>query len=609
MPTSRFIRRSYPSLLILFLGALLYAALIGRHDVGYFEDDAVYVLSARSILSGQYRDLTAPKQPPEIHFLPGFPLLLAPAVAIVSGHWNALKIVPWLLAVLCGFLSWGLYRRWFPEKYVWVALALFVFNAFVIEMSDLLLSEWALLAVSLGVMWLLSNLEKRVMRRDQILLAVLLTWAALIRPEGILLSAALAVALLLRKKSWKPYRWILPIPFLAVAGWALRNYVASGLVSTYTHLWQPPTVSHVIRTLSALPQMILGVQTSGLGNGVLLAIGAALLIGGVWTQWKSTAILECRVVPLYIALFMMVRLIWSVFDARFFLPLIPFLAAYMLQGCLALSRRARPMIGTVLIGMLLITVVVRDVVATADWRAASFNRVPWHSLAFVRNQIPAQATFLANRGGLLTLYTGHLNTGSIEVESPAELAYRLKASGTSYVWVRRQPIVDRHVQRQWVRGDHFLSRWPSAFPVIYNDPAERSTIYKVNLPETWTAAYQIYANARKSWQNGNTTAAAAAFDKAIRLAPDFPDALNDSAALQLERGDVSDAESRLRAALHFSPSFALARLNFARALKRQHRIALAEENLKRAYQDAGDPEDAAIRQWIIEEAQNLHKTP
>src|SRR5438477_8462030 len=66
---------------VFFVGAVAFAAGIAAIDsrpVGVVHDDAMYVILARSLATGQgFRYLNLPGAPPATHFPPGYPALLA----------------------------------------------------------------------------------------------------------------------------------------------------------------------------------------------------------------------------------------------------------------------------------------------------------------------------------------------------------------------------------------------------------------------------------------------------------------------------------------------------------------------------------------------------
>src|SRR5262249_13333046 len=53
--------------------------------VGFFNDDAFYIIGARSLLQGRYAELNAPGQPPLVNYPPGTSLLLAPVAFLAGG--------------------------------------------------------------------------------------------------------------------------------------------------------------------------------------------------------------------------------------------------------------------------------------------------------------------------------------------------------------------------------------------------------------------------------------------------------------------------------------------------------------------------------------------
>src|SRR5260221_3554784 len=60
------------------LGLAVGLLVLDHYAVGVFHDDAMYVILARSIATGQgYRYLNLPGTPVASHFPPGYPLLLA----------------------------------------------------------------------------------------------------------------------------------------------------------------------------------------------------------------------------------------------------------------------------------------------------------------------------------------------------------------------------------------------------------------------------------------------------------------------------------------------------------------------------------------------------
>jgi hypothetical protein len=70
-------------MLCLSAGAV-YLYLSPRTYIGWTNDDAMYVLAARSLATGQYVFLNLPNHPPNTLFFPGLPVFLLPFVLISS---------------------------------------------------------------------------------------------------------------------------------------------------------------------------------------------------------------------------------------------------------------------------------------------------------------------------------------------------------------------------------------------------------------------------------------------------------------------------------------------------------------------------------------------
>src|SRR5687767_7818683 len=76
--------------------------------LGYFNDDADYVLAALSLGQGRFDTLWHPDQIPMSHFWPGYPLFLLPFVHSISPHWNWLPYTSCLLLLVTALLWHGL---------------------------------------------------------------------------------------------------------------------------------------------------------------------------------------------------------------------------------------------------------------------------------------------------------------------------------------------------------------------------------------------------------------------------------------------------------------------------------------------------------------------
>src|SRR5262245_1204078 len=83
-------------LIILFLSAPLYCALLAPQRFGGYHDDGIYATTAKALATGQgYRIISLPSEPAQTKYPPLYPLLLS--------------------------LIWRVYPR-FPENVAWLTM-------------------------------------------------------------------------------------------------------------------------------------------------------------------------------------------------------------------------------------------------------------------------------------------------------------------------------------------------------------------------------------------------------------------------------------------------------------------------------------------------------
>jgi len=169
-----------------------YAAFASRRYVGFYYDDAAYVLLAKSLLAGKYANPALPGQMGMPLFPPGFPIFLAPFVCLLEPHWPALQALSCVLSVANLALAWQLYRGWLaPGPRVW-ALLLFALNPIVAVNAGAVISEPLYLTVSLAAFLALRRALSGKLPGAGWLLGALVGYAALVRLAGLTLVASVA---------------------------------------------------------------------------------------------------------------------------------------------------------------------------------------------------------------------------------------------------------------------------------------------------------------------------------------------------------------------------------------------------------------------------------
>lgn len=566
-----------------------------HHPVGTTNDDAIYVLLAQSMRHGHYSDLTRPGNPPEVHFLPGYPALLTLVLPFVDAQWDRLRWLSITLVLAGGFMAFVLLQQWLPGPRGFLAFLLFACSPQTAMQADILYSEWWLLVLFMLALFLLARRAPEKRLGDTLALTMCLCWAALARPEGILFPLALGLVAMEQKRL---SRLALPVflPLAAVLSWFVRNHLYGGRMSSYTSEWHLPSLPHVIAVLSGPSQWLLGWPGAHGLSLVFLCLLTVALFG--WnvrdalsgdTLWKRVAILAAF---FYIA----VHGLWPAEDDRFFIPLLPIMAALFIKTLddwadrVSLPRLWR----VVSIGVVLCLFAIHRPVVSADSR-------PQATLRFIVSQTPPDTLFLTNKDGWLTLYTGYQRAGDPEALNAEDFAYQLQKAGVGRIWILRRPMADRQVEQLWRQADQWMQSWPAVFPVLYSDREENSTVYGLNAGKNYVAAYEAYWSARQLLAHGDRPKAMDALSAlAKRTDVVLPGALNDYGALLLEQGDARHAIANVQRALNARPRFMLAWVNLARA-----RARLADKDgAIVALNHAESVSSTPVERQLVEETRN-----
>jgi hypothetical protein len=189
--------------------ALVLAVLrFDSFQVGAYSDDAHYIVLAKSLADGQgYRLINFPDAPAEWAFPPGWPLLLAPLVALFQGDLTILKVLPftlWLASILLAYLLFCGIPDFISTPYQIILVGLVALNPAVVGVSHMMMSETAFLFFSLLTLWLMQKWNANAQRtsRDWLLVCVGLSaaYTQLIRTIGLALIAAIILYLLAQRR-------------------------------------------------------------------------------------------------------------------------------------------------------------------------------------------------------------------------------------------------------------------------------------------------------------------------------------------------------------------------------------------------------------------------
>ncbi|HAH08440.1 MAG TPA: hypothetical protein DCM05_18255 [Elusimicrobia bacterium] len=390
---------------LLGLCAALCLASLGAYYVGFFNDDAFYLVGARSLLGGSFTELSHPAQPPLSAYLPGYPLLLAPLVGLFPNSvlpCQLLSIALTLGAVLLAFRLLG-------EA---AAVGLFALSPLALSLSGTVLSDPAYLFLTMLLLAAVRAAWKEEGLRRWVPSCLLASFAFYLRPVGAAFPIALAAALFLEKRRREALfcaalcaalilPWLLRNALLGGSGLPYAGELVSGLnVST---LW----VNSAFYARELFARALFRWPNAAPGGALEAATAAACLMLSAWGAWRER---PSRFLTLYLGLYAAVHLLWPKVSGRYLLPVLPFAAATLVFGAEDLAERFGVRRGRTSLAMLALGAVL---FAPTWWKIASAARLKGTPLTtppkvyeWIRRETPPGAVFAAESDGRLFLLTG-----------------------------------------------------------------------------------------------------------------------------------------------------------------------------------------------------------
>ncbi len=590
-----------------FIRLLLPAAVIltllfqPRYDVGFFNDDASFVLLARRLL-----DFLFLRPGPGLggifsHFMPGYPVLLAPFTALFSPHWAWLRLTTAAVSLLTVFGLWKLLEGWLsPGERRWAVL-LYALHPLLLLCSGMVMADPFLACL---FVYALLGL-KRVLAgtggwRAYALLLTMAAWAALTKPIGILLAAALTAALI-SAKAWKALRLTALFIWLPCLLAGLLIFFKNGSPTDYAQ--------YLAQGLSSLAQQSVWLRGYGTLHAFVLVYGlaipwprgpafdlaGALLIAGViYVCAKGLSALLSGPRPgKYLALAAgllvigqgLVLSLWTVYSERYALPLLPFFTLFLTAGAFGVLK-PRPMAARALLGALALGFAVRAgllVRETYSPLRPAQTKLCTQTLEWIRTETPPESRFIG-KGAAIDLYTGRSGRGMFAAPNADAFLSDLSRFHITHALVTEQTVLSTQgsyaTDQAWQQAaqNAWIRRHTGSFKRIYSNRAERTEVYEVRVPAGWDKAVDFYALALGDLKNSDRAAAAARLRLALKEAPDLTSALVALASLRAAPGkDTAEAEKLLRRALALEPNYPRASRLLAGLLEARGRRSEAEK--------------------------------
>ena len=367
-----------------------------NHIVGQFNDDALYLVLAKSIAEqGTYQLISSPIQGIQPVYPPGFPLILAVVLRLVSLKPDELWMLKGVSIVAMNLLYGGMFLycrkvKEYPILISWLAsFMVAIIPGFVFIATSYVLSECVFACMQLGaIVYLEKSILKNKVKFSTIGILLLLTATTYFtRSLGVALVIGVAVQL------WRfaPPKYALTFVAgigILIGAWGVYTKTSypnqalranhgghivvgykdqliykvagdnlSGLASTSDYFYRVTgNFSSIIgRDMLGLfipatlrDETRSGEEVLGLGGVESLAKAVPFALSANIISWIFSLIIligfiaQCRSrltsVEIFIPITLGLIVIWPWLTFRFVLPLVPFLIAYFIDGTRAVAR-------------------------------------------------------------------------------------------------------------------------------------------------------------------------------------------------------------------------------------------------------------------------------
>jgi hypothetical protein len=499
-------------LLLILISSLFCLMRFNDIMVGTFFDDANYIILAKSLSTGHgYRLINFPQAPVEEAFPPGWPLLLAPLVALFPENFTVLKLLClffWLSSIP---LIWKLFAKRLPAPYG-LALGVFVsLSPSLIGMAGTVMSEAAYLFFSLLTLYLFEvwNRDEGKTRIWLIIVVILLAFFTLmIRTIGLTLLAGILLFLLFyRGRRYLGFiGGILLLIVIPVSWFNYQlggafifsplykehvNYVTSHL-GDFVQIWKHFSFFSLEAFASSLiPVFDLGSVATLLSPELNRAASACLIL--ITLFGFGLSVRHCEAKELYVGLYLGILCLWVIYTSgtthqvRLIIPMIPFLYFYFLQAVLRVAamvgqnyQKGKAFLNLSLFSFIVCTLLVRNY---HEWRNPAVDRVVDLSVgaSWIQENTPVDAIFMGDNARSVSLYIRR-QTVEPGYEVP-DIEEYIKSTRVSYIIIQpylwgwdHNDQLDAYSQTQLLP---FLEAHPDTFKQVYRNSAHNTSIYQV----------------------------------------------------------------------------------------------------------------------------------
>lgn len=492
-----------PRRLLILLGlaaaAAVYLPFFHYTYVGYYGDDAYYIIGARSLLRGSFSFLNRPEPSPILQYWPGYPLLLAPWTALFPGSLKALQCTSLFFtlgSLLLLISSFG--TRLNPP---WPVFLFFLcaFNPLSLAFSGSVMAEPAFLFLSLLAFKVEQAWTGTFTRTKSVVFGLLLGSCVFVRPMGFALAGAFILSHWLKGKRRRSLLWAGLSTAMAGAWWLRNGLLSGGLPQAaewgglFGSSGNPlaALAANLLRNAvfytSAAGDLVFPPPFSMGGWRTLYSDAAAGMFwfGALGGAWRCLREEKPPVLPVYLALYAGMLLLWIHPDIRYLLPILPLLLWLYLRGLDSLSRALR--VNTLALAVLPCLLLAAQALSLAKMVSTPnrYNTPPLRSYQKLREVVAPEGTILCSMAGRVHLYTGRPTEEFPLLPDPAAFPARLKMLRVSHVLLTREDFLESPGPEQWDKARAQAAPYmddPAMFKQVYDDPAEEARILRLVRP-------------------------------------------------------------------------------------------------------------------------------
>lgn len=494
--------------------------------VGYFHDDAVYLVTTRAVVEGDgYRLASLPGTPPQTKYPYLYPAVLAAVWRLCPtfpGNLVALKLVS--LAAAAVFLPLAyLYLVRFGYASRCVALLACALCGTGLQFgyfTTAVMSEMLFAVLVLAALWRLERAAETTANwAGDLTLGVLLALPFLCRSIGLVF---LPLGLYLLHRAGRPVWRVALTSAACIAPWLLwtaqtafawRADPVAGYYTDYLGWWLAFGPAGLLRVVALNGIGILGGPSAlgcdGLATGLeavhpLLAVALTVVPGMLSFAVLGRQLVRGRVLPVCLAGYLLVVLVWPWFPARFLLPFLPVLLAFALAGVVELlGHRLTPRVGLAAAVVLLacnVALLAHQYVNNPAGSRECYDNKPiaWRDRQAVFAWVEAHTTpddvLTSGSDQMLALFTRRRAFYPV-VCSPLSFVYGMPEAAPYHDLDRSLAAVRHHRPRYLVvmpgcHGERDFLAWvdalrrayPDHVVPVYRGDDERFTIYELRYP-------------------------------------------------------------------------------------------------------------------------------